>query len=972
MAEKGNLIIEKGNLMIPDYEPAFPSLSHSEAELFERKIKERYEISDYVDPKNPNGYRGWRVYDKKNGNEVIFSPNARYITTKEYLRKDENDNPFENVLDLVARVAVNIATAERKYNPKADIMPVAERFVQRMIYREFAPNTPTFANAGGHLQQLAACFGMTLEDYLGTDDIGEDVEKQGNGIFDILRYGAMIQKSGGGTGYNFSYTRPKNSGIATTGGRASGPCSWAKAFNSATKEINQGGFRRGANMGILEYWHPDIFEFLSLKVDHELPFFNFSMGVDEGFMDKVENNVFFYLITPKDMNKTPLEQRIWTSDKLIKQSEFEKMDQTRKEDLDPSLLLSNDGKNIIVRYTGKEVGFVDENGRINISARATMEYAAEMAWRTGCPGIIFFDKMNKENPTPHIGRIRVVNPCGEQPLLDFEACNLGSVNTYSCVEDVGESSQSYGLSIDGRYFYGEVIANKIQKRIDLEKFGEIIDDGIHFLDNVIDMGKYPFKKIYSRVKSNRKVGLGLMGVAETAMALGIDYESEEMENFAKIISSYISRRALKKSQELGKERGVFPNWGRSIYDPESPNAQKEKTGHVRNATRITIAPNGTTGRYSDVNGGIEPMFAAYSHKNLADGVRLEYSNALFEDELKIRGLYNEELVEKIKKKKTLQGIEEIPEDMQRRYKFATEVDPMWHIRIQAAFQVGDGIFGVENAVSKTVNLPENSTPKTFFDIFMEAGRLGCKGITAYRQGTIEGQPLTIESIEKKNLERIVRVNVPIDSPAISIADNSIKYRIARKKANGDEDVFHVVFTDEFRKDPKSGKVYSFPREMFQQTAPPGDEISVEFTVQGIDRTNILKEEDPDYVKLIERWKSVTGNRSGGLGPTRINSPSHGVGLVFEHAMLSRGIVDYNKDTGQLFQIIRKKDTLPLTENEKKEIFGNGDSYTKQNITNKKIFWFLCPDCGSNEYLFEQGCHEPKCRECSWSKTGNCS
>src|SRR3989344_1173956 len=298
--------IEKGNRLISDYEPAFPSMPKEEAQKFEQKIKGRYELSDYIDPQNQNGYQGWLVKDKKTGGTVIFSPNSRYVTTKEYLKKDDLNNPLENVLDLVARIAVNIATAEKKYENDADIMPVAEKFAQRIIYQEFAPNTPTFANAGGHLQQLAACFGMTLEDYLGTDDIGEDPEKQGNGIFDILRYGAMVQKSGGGTGYNFSYTRPKNSGIATTGGRASGPVSWLKVFNSGTEEINQGGFRRGANMGVLEYWHPDIFKFLSAKMNYDLSFFNLSMGTDEEFMNKVENGGYFNLISPRDMNKIPL------------------------------------------------------------------------------------------------------------------------------------------------------------------------------------------------------------------------------------------------------------------------------------------------------------------------------------------------------------------------------------------------------------------------------------------------------------------------------------------------------------------------------------------------------------------------------------------------------------------------------------------------------------------------------------------
>ena len=228
------------NKFIPDYEIAYPSLPKEKALALERVVKADYEILDWQDPENPQGYPGWFVRDKTNGKEIIYSPNSRAITTKEYLIKNRKKEPIESVLDLVARVAVNIATAEKKYGNQ-DVLETAKLFARRMIYREFAPNTPTFANAGKHLQQLAACFGMTLDDYLSTDDIGEDPEKQGNGIYDILRYGAMIQKSGGGTGYNFSYTRPKNSGIATTGGRASGPVSWLKVFNGAQKKLIKEG-----------------------------------------------------------------------------------------------------------------------------------------------------------------------------------------------------------------------------------------------------------------------------------------------------------------------------------------------------------------------------------------------------------------------------------------------------------------------------------------------------------------------------------------------------------------------------------------------------------------------------------------------------------------------------------------------------------------------------------------------------------
>jgi ribonucleotide reductase alpha subunit len=481
------------------------------------------------------------------------------------------------------------------------------------------------------------------------------------------------------------------------------------------------------------------------------------------------------------------------------------------------------------------------------------------------------------------------------------------------------------------------------------------------------MGKYPFKKIYSNVKANRKVGLGMMGLANAATALGVPYESEDMEGFASFLSSFMSQKAFDASAGLAEKRGEFTNWKGSIYDPESKYAIKGKTRKVRNATTITIAPNGTTGRYADVEGGAEPVFALYYQKNLANGAVLYYSSPLFEEELKARGLYSEELIEKVKKAKSVQNLSEIPDDMKKRYKLSTEVNPEWHIKIQGALQVGRDGWGVDNAVSKTVNLPSDATPKDFLKIFNLSRKAGCKGTTAYRDGTIEGQPMTVGEKKKGSpLEKLVKFHVPIASSSVTLADNSNKYRVER----GD-DTFHIVVVDEFRKDPKTGNIYMFPRELFQQTAPPGDEIAVEFTSAGLDRTNILKEEDPNYVKLVQRWKSITGNRSTGFGPARINSPTHGVGLLFEHALLSRGILAYDKDTKTIYQTIHKKDTVPLTKEEKENLH-DGDEKVEQKVTSKIISGFLCGDCGSTEYMFEQGCHEPKCKKCGWAKTGGCS
>ncbi|MDR1360020.1 MAG: vitamin B12-dependent ribonucleotide reductase [Deltaproteobacteria bacterium] len=475
--------------------------------------------------------------------------------------------------------------------------------------------------------------------------VGDSIEE----IFDAVKHAAMIHKSGGGTGFSFSRLRPRDSRVGSTGGVASGPISFLRIFNTATEQIKQGGARRGANMGILRVDHPDILEFIRAKErEGEFNNFNLSVALTEEFMRAVGNDESYPLISP---------------------------------------------------HTGEIAD--------RLKAREVFDLLARKAWESGDPGIIFLDRINRDNPTPDQGEIESTNPCGEQPLLPYEACNLGSVNLarYSISGRAGEE----GIDWDG-----------LRRAVRL---------AVRFLDNVIDASRFPLQRIADVVGKNRKIGLGVMGWADLLYRIGIPYNSMEAVSLAEKCMALIRDEGRAASAELAAERGPFPAYASSVY------AQKE-LGPLRNATVTTIAPTGTLSIIAGCSSGIEPLFALCFARNILDGERLLEVNPHFEEALRRADLHSQALMDSVAAKGSIASMEDLPADLRRVFVTAMDIEPVWHLRMQAAFQLF-----TDNAVSKTVNLPHEATVDDIREIYLMACEMGCKGVTVYRDGSKSTQVL---------------------------------------------------------------------------------------------------------------------------------------------------------------------------------------------------------------------------------------
>jgi ribonucleoside-diphosphate reductase alpha chain len=562
-----------------------------------------------------------------------LTENALLVLQKRILARDLEGRVSETPEAMFRRVARSIASADIEYGTADEVATVEAAFFEVMTRLEFLPNSPTLMNAGRNLAQLSACFVLPIEDSM-------------ESIFGTLTSTALIQKSGGGTGFSFSRLRPKTDTIASTHGQSSGPVSFMRLYNYATEVTKLGGKRAGANMAILRVDHPDIEEFIAAKTNPlELNTFNISVAVNDAFMESVKAGAPYALINPR---------------------------------------------------TGSIAGQMD--------ARHVFDAIVQSAWRNGEPGVIFIDRINRDNPTPELGPIESTNPCGEQPLLPYESCVLGSINLSRFAGNGG---------------------------IDYKRLKEVIAIGVHFLDNIIDVSQFPIAQIEQMTMMNRKIGLGVMGWADLLIQLGMAYDAPEALQLADDVMSFISREARRASIDLAQRRGPFPRWHQErIY-------QNTDQPPRRNATVTTVAPTGTISLIANCSSGIEPIYSVAYRRLSFESAQMLFVHPLFEQYARAHGFYSEELMRRVAETGSLLDLAEVSEAAKQLFITTHQVAPECHVRMQAAFQKH-----IDAAVSKTINFPAGASVDDVKRAYLLAHELGCKGITVYRDGSREKQVLS--------------------------------------------------------------------------------------------------------------------------------------------------------------------------------------------------------------------------------------
>lgn len=642
-----------------------------------------------------------------------LSENAKYICETRYGMKDESGQLTESVSDIFWRVASNIAKGDARFGAsqeEVDLLSLS--FYELCALQKFFPNTPCLVNAGKLRQQLSACFVLPVEDTMSS-------------ILETMTHMALIHKSGGGTGFAFSRLRPFGDYIASSGGTTVGPVSFMQAYNDVTSQIKQGGVRRGANMGMLSIHHPDVLRFAVVKLDEfSLTNFNISLAVSNKFMEKIELDKAFVKDDsfPEDVIEE-IRKAEANRDLDARLREVEKW--TQKLYDWAKATQDGEGYELINPRNNQVVGKLNAHKVFNLVTR--------LAWQYGDPGLVFIDRMNapSSNPIPQIGMIEATNPCGEQPLLPYDACNLGSINLSKFV-----APNSTDLNWE-----------------DLKK---TVSLAIHFLDNVVEVNEFPVDKIRQMVSSTRRIGLGVMGFADMLFQLNVKYNSEEGIAWAKKVMKFISDASREETVTLAQKRGVFPYWGVSVY--------ANTDYRPRNMALTTIAPTGTISMIADCSSGIEPVFSLGYQRNTIEGKKLFMINPIFLQKLESLGLKNDDLLEKIVKNGgKLEGLIEIPQAIKDIFVTALEISPEWHVRIQAAFQEF-----VDNAVSKTINFPREATVEDVRTAYTLSYSLGTKGITIYRSGSREKEVLQQVKEETRTTSAVKSIKKPTPETASGI------------------------------------------------------------------------------------------------------------------------------------------------------------------------------------------------------------
>ncbi|MEW6428668.1 MAG: vitamin B12-dependent ribonucleotide reductase [Thermodesulfobacteriota bacterium] len=646
--------------------------------------------------------------------------------------------------------------------------------------------------------------------------VGDSMES----IFEAVKNTALIHKSGGGTGFSFSRIRPRNDVVHSTKGISSGPLSFMRVFDIATETIKQGGTRRGANMAIMRVDHPDIMDFIKAKSDQSiLQNFNLSVAVTDAFMHALEHDEEYDLINPR-------------SGEVVKRQNAAKL----------------------------------------------FRQIVKQAWGSGEPGIVFIDRMNADNPTPEAGMIESTNPCGEQPLLPYESCNLGSINLARMVSG---------------------------GKVDYARLENVVNRAVHFLDNVVDVNRYPLPEIEKTTKQNRKIGLGVMGFADMLIQLGLPYSSPEAKEVARQVMAFIDDKAFEKSCRLGEERGAFPNFPNSIYGRKNPDQP------VRNATRTTIAPTGTISILAGCSSGVEPLFSVAFVRRVMDNDELFEVNPYFEKIAKENGFHSPELIRKIAHGGSVQGMEEIPVKFRRIFETAHDISPRNHIDIQAAFQAH-----TDNAVSKTINFGHDATIADVEEAFLLAYRSGCKGLTIYRDGSRESQVLSIGKTDKKKAA---------EQPATAPAQPGLVKRDRPKALSGRTfqmttgcgPMYVTINQDENRK----------PFELFNTVGKAGGCAASQ--CEAIGRlVSLAWRSGMEAEPIIKELIGISCHKPTGFGENRVTSCADGIARALRQRLEE----------------------------------ANGGK--RADEFNEHMDFGACPDCGG-VIEHEGGCHV--CRSCGYSE-----
>jgi len=762
-----------------------------------------------------------------------WSEQAIKVLRERYLDKNAEGETIETPDELIWRVAFTIASAEARFEvTREEITETARNFYKLLCSRKFLPNSPTLMNAGKNSGlQYSGCFVLPVPDSL-------------EGIFDAIKYQALIHQSGGGTGFSFSRLRQRGAMVKRSRGVASGPVSFMRVFNEATQQIKQGGTRRGANMGILRVDHPDVREFITCKLDGGLTNFNISVAATDKFMKAVINGEKYDLVEPHD-------------GKVVRQED----------------------------------------------AREIFDLICDCAWRSGDPGMIFIDRVNvgPANPVPTLGPIESTNPCGEQPLYPFDACNLGSIFLSYFVKEK-----------DGK------------QEVDWEELKKTACEAVRFLDDVIEINPFPLPQVWETVRSIRRIGLGIGGWADMLYLLGIPYNSDEALELASKVMKTINDAAHEESRELAKTRGAFPLWKESIFKNDEP---------IRNAAITTIAPTGTIGIIANTSGGCEPVFAlAYKHMVKDESLNREmfFSDPAFEAVAKREGFWSEKLMATVAETGSVHGVEEVPLKWQKVLVTAHEIAPEWHVKMQAAWQKN-----LDNAVSKTINLPNEAVVDDVAKAYLLAYDLGCMGITIYRDGCKEWQVLNVgtKKEEVKPVEGTVTGDKEIAT--LRVRPNKLQgntYKIETPVGTA----FVVVNADE----------QGNPFEVFINVGKAGTHVMAD--AEAIGRLISLSLRVPSSYPakavaeaMVKQLSGIGGADSVGFGNNRVRSLADGVAKVLKD-YLKGDQMDIQSDDNQL-ELLATQQELPLP-------MKKGD---------------LCPECGQPTLVLEEGCQ--KCYSCGASK-----